>query len=97
MFVVADFLQNVDSPNNRFQDELRLAKMWNVSTRYAVIIGPLCVVVDDFKNFLLQVSIHFLENSDPAAASLLNCRSSLHLFATLENSTRRHSDLNLQL
>ena len=53
-----------------------------------------------FRNFLRQVSLHNLENSDPGSflqqRVSSHCRSFLHLIATLENSTLRYFDQNLQ-
>ena len=51
-------------------------------------------------NFLRQISLHVLENSDPGVflqqRVSLDVRSSLHLLGTLENLTLRHFALNLQ-
>ena len=76
-------------------------EVWNVSTRYAVMVRPLRVVlVVDVGIFLRQVSLHVLENSDPGSflqqRVSSHVRSSVYLLATLENLTLRHFDLNLQ-
>ena len=65
-------------------------QVWKVSTRYVVVIRPLrVVVVVNFLNFHQQVSLHFLENSDPGSFLQQRVsehfRSSLPLFATREN------------
>ena len=60
--------------------------VWNGGTRYAVI-ARLRVVVVGCRNFLRQVFLHILENSDPGSflqkRVSSHVRSSLHLLATL--------------
>ena len=136
-FFVADLWLNVNSPNVRFQDELRLAEWqsWTFSIsmysyrgdQFRLLACVWVVVASSSRlsrgvkrqhatsgncaatssrprrwcgNFLRQVSLHVLENSDPGLflqqRVSLHVRSSLHLLGTLENLTLRHFALNLQ-
>ena len=76
-------------------------ELWNVSTRYAVIVRPLRVVlVVDVGIFSDKFPCTFLKTRYPGVflqqRVSLHVRSSLHLLGTLENLTLRHFALNLQ-
>ena len=87
----------------QLQSQIRedFLEVWNVSTRCAVVVRPLRVVVDDdFRVFggkfpctFLRTWILFRSCSSEFPRTF---RSSLYLLATLENLTLRHFDLNLQ-
>ena len=76
-------------------------EVWNVSTRYSVIVRPLRVVhVVDVGIFCGKFPCTFLKTRilvrSCSSEFSSHVRSSLHPLATLENLTLRHFDLNLQ-